>query len=41
MASLEANPFETLDEVGVGRLVADALSAARAARPGIEVRGVR
>ncbi|MCY3911208.1 MAG: PEP-utilizing enzyme [bacterium] len=34
---LEANPFETLDEVGVGRLVADAVSAARAARPGIEV----
>ena len=34
---LEANPFETLDEVGVGRLVADAVAAARAARPGIEV----
>ncbi|MCY3575930.1 MAG: PEP-utilizing enzyme [bacterium] len=34
---LEANPFETLDEVGVGRLVADAVVAARSARPGIEI----
>ena len=33
---LEANPFETLDETGVGRLVANAVAAARAARPGIE-----
>jgi len=34
---LAANPFETLDESGVGRLVADAMAAARAARPGIEI----
>lgn len=34
---LAANPFETLDEAGVGRLVADAVAAAQAARPGIEV----
>lgn len=34
---LEANPFETLDEVGVGRLVADSVAAARAARPGTEI----
>ena len=34
---LAANPFETLDTGGVGRLVADAAAAARAARPGIEI----
>ena len=34
---LEANPFETLDETGVGRLVADAVAAAHAVRPGIEI----
>ena len=34
---LAANPFETLDEAGVGHLVADAVTAARAARPGTEI----
>ncbi len=34
---LAANPFETLDEAGVGRLVADAVAAARAAQPNIEI----
>ena len=34
---LAANPFETLDEAGVGRLVADAVTAVRAARPGTEI----
>ena len=34
---LAANPFETLDDAGVGRLVADAVAAARTARPGIEI----
>ena len=34
---LAANPFETLDTGGVGRLVADAAAAARAVRPGIEI----
>ncbi|MCY4272719.1 MAG: PEP-utilizing enzyme [bacterium] len=34
---LEANPFEMLDTAGVGRLLADAVAAARAARPGIEI----
>ncbi len=34
---LAANPFETLDETGVGRLVADAVSGARSARSGIEI----
>ena len=34
---LSANPFETVDETGVGRLVADAVSGAHAARPGIEI----
>ena len=34
---LKANPFETLDTVGVGRLVANAVTAAHTARPGIEI----
>ena len=34
---LAANPFETLDEAGVGRLVTDAVTAARTARPGTEI----
>ena len=34
---LEVNPFETLDEVGVGRLVSDAVAAVRAARPGTAI----
>ena len=34
---LAANPFETLDETGVGRLVAEAVAAARSASPGIEI----
>ena len=34
---LAANPFETLDTVGVGRLVADSVAASRAAQPGIEI----
>lgn len=34
---LAANPFETLDESGVGRLAADAVVGAHAARPGIEI----
>jgi len=34
---LEANPFETLDVAGVGRLVAEAVAAARTVRAGIEV----
>ena len=34
---LVANPFETLDESGVGRLVSDAVAGAHAARPGIEI----
>lgn len=34
---LAANPFETLDEAGVGRLAADAVIGAHAARPGIEI----
>jgi len=34
---LEANPFETLDETGVGRLVSDAVAAARVAQPQIEI----
>ena len=34
---LAANPFETLDEAGVGRLVADAVAEVRASRPGTEI----
>ena len=34
---LEANPFETLDEVGVGRLVFDAVAAVRATQPETEI----
>ena len=34
---LAANPFETLDEAGVGRLVAGAVAAVRASRPEIEI----
>ena len=34
---LEANPFEKLDEAGVGQLVANAVTAAHSARPGIEI----
>ncbi|WP_419926421.1 putative PEP-binding protein [Candidatus Poriferisocius sp.] len=34
---LAVNPFETLDESGVGKLVADAVVSARAAQPGIEI----
>ncbi|MXZ79686.1 MAG: hypothetical protein F4Z06_15595 [Acidimicrobiia bacterium] len=34
---LEANPFETLDEIGVGRLVFDAVAAVRATQPETEI----
>lgn len=34
---LEANPFERLDEAGVGRLVAGAVAEVRSARPGTEI----
>lgn len=34
---LEANPFETMDEVGVGRLVMDAVAAVRIAYPETEI----
>ena len=34
---LEANPFETLDEAGVGQLVADAVAAVRSSHPGTEI----
>ena len=34
---LAANPFEILDEAGVGRLVIDAVAAVHAARPGAEI----
>ncbi|WP_419919918.1 putative PEP-binding protein [Candidatus Poriferisocius sp.] len=34
---LDANPFETLDRQGVGRLVADAVAAVRSTRSGIEI----
>ena len=34
---LAANPFEILDEAGVGRLVIDAVAAVHAARPGTEI----
>jgi len=34
---LKANPFETLDRAGVGRLIEIAVSEGRAARPGLKV----
>ncbi|TMK48712.1 MAG: pyruvate, phosphate dikinase [Actinobacteria bacterium] len=34
---LKANPFETLDQTGVGRLVRIAVAEGRAARPGLKV----
>ncbi len=34
---LEANPFETLDHPGVGRLIGDAVTAARSTSSGIEI----
>ena len=34
---LAANPFEKLDQAGVGRLVADAVAAARSVRCGMEI----
>jgi pyruvate,orthophosphate dikinase len=34
---LETNPFETLDQVGVGRLVEMCVKEGRAAKPGLEV----
>ncbi|HEY2667043.1 MAG TPA: pyruvate, phosphate dikinase [Actinomycetota bacterium] len=34
---LKANPFETLDQSGVGRLIRIAVSEGRAARPGLKV----
>jgi pyruvate,orthophosphate dikinase len=34
---LKANPFETLDQVGVGRLIRIAVTEGRAARPGLHV----
>ncbi len=34
---LDANPFETLDTAGVGRLISGAVAGVRSARPGIEI----
>ena len=34
---LEANPFQTLDQVGVGRLVRICVDEGRAAKPGLEI----